>query len=351
MVWIGVDAHKRVHQALALGSDGVIGQRQITNTADGWASLLNWAQVWPERIWAIEGSGALGRGLAQFLAERGEQVHEVSPKWTARRRRTMRRVGKSDRLDAHAVAQVLREEATTLPRVLPEDESVALLRLWVRQREDVVVDMGRTRNRLHDLLLLCDPEYRTGIPSLTSRSGVRACLTYTAPGMGRLAREREQAVRRTAVQLELLLNQERALRTHIEELVAERFAALTTIPGVGPLVAAGLIAELGAPRPGFGEAQLAALAGVAPLEASSAGIVRHRLNRLGNRRLNTLLYHIAIVQARCHPPAQAYLQRRQEQGRTAREARRTLKRFLARRVWQHWQACWPAPPADLPAAA
>lgn len=349
MIWIGVDAHKRLHEAVALGPEGRVGHKTVPNTPGGWASLREWAEAWRERVWAIEGSGALGRGLAQFLAERGERVHEVSPKWTAQRRRTMRRPGKSDRLDAHAVAALLREEADTLPIVLPEESEAASLELWSRLREDVVVDMTRLRNRLHALLLLCDPGYGRHLPKLTSQAGIRACQEYTAPGPGALARAREQAVRQLAAQLALLGRQERELRTSIERAVAARFSALTAIEGVGPLLAAALIAELGAPRPGFGVPQLAALAGVAPLEASSAGGVRHRLNRLGNRRLNSLLYHIAIVQARCYAPARAYLARRQQEGRTPREARRALKRQLVRRVWRQWQACWASTPA-APAA-
>ncbi len=78
MIWIGVDAHKRVHQALALGPDGVAAQKRVANTPAGWADLHAWAAPWPERVWAIEGSGSLGRGLAQFLAERGEPLRAAS---------------------------------------------------------------------------------------------------------------------------------------------------------------------------------------------------------------------------------------------------------------------------------
>ncbi len=206
-------------------------------------------------------------------------------------------------------------------------------------------NLSRVRNRLHALLLVCDPEYQRRLPALTTAAGVAACLEYAAPGDSPLSRAREQAVRHLAAQLALLADQERQLRERLEHLVAARFAPLCAIQGVGPVIAAGLIAELGAPRPGFGEAQLAAMAGVAPLEASTAGVVRHRLSRQGNRRLNRLLHHVALVQARSYAPARAYLARRQQEGRTAREARRALKRHLARRVWHHWQACW-APPAE-----
>jgi transposase len=152
---------------------------------------------------------------------------------------------------------------------------------------------------------------------------------------------REQAVRQVAEQIALLMEQERELHARIEASVRQYFGPLLAIAGVQPIVAAGLIAELGLPRPGLGVAQIAVLAGVAPIEASSAGAVRHRLSRGGNRRLNMLLYLIALAQQRSYAPAQAYLARRQQEGRTAREARRALKRHLVRRIWHQWQACWP----------
>jgi transposase len=341
MLWIGIDAHKRVHQAVALSVDGVLAQKVIANTPVGWTALIQWASAWPERVWAVEGSGSLGRGVAQFLARNGERVHEINPRWTAQRRRGLRRPGKTDALDAQAVARLLREEGESLPLVQAEEPAVASLQLWSRLREDLVLDMTRLRNRLHALLLLCDPEYRQVIRSLRSRRGVQAACTYTAPGMSQLERARERAVRQVAEQITLLMDQERELRTNIEASVRQHFEPLLSIEGVQPIVAAGLIAELGMPRPGFGVPQIAALAGVAPIEASSAGEVRHRLSRRGNRRLNMLFYLIALAQQRSYAPAQAYMARRQQEGRTPREARRALKRHLVRRIWHQWQACWP----------
>jgi transposase len=350
MRWIGVDAHKRVHLAVGLDEGGAT-EHTVANTPAGWAALYQWAQAAPARRWAVEGAGSFGRGLAQFLVAHGETVHEVNPRWTARQRRSARRPGKSDRLDALAVARLLREAAPTLPVVLPEDPAAATAQLWSRLRDDLVADMTRLRNRLHALLLLCDPQYPQRVPRLTTQAGLAACLAYTSPGDTPLARARERAVRQVAAQLALLAGQERELRRELEALVAARFAPLQAIEGVGALTAAGLVAELGPPRRGLGEAQVAAMAGVAPLEASTAGGVRHRLNRGGNRRLNRLLHVIVLIQARIYPPAQAYLARRQQAGRTAREARRALKRHLVRRVWRQWQACWTDPPAVLPVAA
>ncbi len=340
MIWIGVDAHKQVHLALALGREGVLGERTIANTPAAWAALLDWARQWPERIWAVEGAWYLGRGLAQYLAGQGERVHEVNGRWTARRRRGMRTPGKSDRLDARSVAPLLREEAGTLPRVYAEEDEQAAVTLWSHTQAELTKDLTRLINRLHDLLLQCDPQYKATLPDLTTKAAIAALKAYVAPGSGVLAREREALVRAAAAQLELLDDQDRELRRKLERASRARFSPLRQIEGVGPLIACAIAAELGAPRPGFGEAQLAALGGLCPLEASSAGGVRHRLNRLGNRRLNMLFHQIVLTQARLYPPARTYLLRRQAEGRTAREARRALKRLIVRRVFLAWRACF-----------
>jgi transposase len=235
---------------------------------------------------------------------------------------------------------LLREDGHGLQLVQPETVEEASVQLWSRLRDDLVMDMTHLRNRLHALLLLCDPEYKTVMCSLRSRVGIQAARQYTAPGANQLDRVRERAVRQLADQLALLMEQERELRANIEATVQQYFMPLLEIAGVRAVTAAALVAELGMPRPGFGVPQIAALAGAAPIEASSAGQVRHRLNRGGNRRLNVLLYLIALAQQRSYPPAQAYMARRQQEGRTAREARRALKRHLVRRIWRQWQACW-----------
>lgn len=340
MIWIGVDAHKQLHQAVAISEAGIIGERTIRNSEPEWAALFEWAGQWPERVWAVEGAWYLGRGLAQYLAAQGERVHEVNGRWTAARRRGMRRPGKSDRLDARSVATLLREEADTLPRVFPEQDPEAIVQLWSREHATLNEEKTRVVNRLHALLLQCDPQYKTTFPDLQARAAIAELQRYVAPGAGDLARERERAVRRQGVQLALLDEQERELEAKLRRVAKERFSPLTAIEGVGPIIAGALVSELGRPRPGFREEHLAAEAGVSPLEASSAGGVRHRLNRTGNRRLNMLFHQIVLTQGRIYPPARAYLARRRADGLTDREARRALKRHLVRRVYRAWLACF-----------
>src|SRR4029453_14711771 len=121
------------------------------------------------------------------------------------------------------------------------------------------------------------------------------------------------------------------------------FVVLTRLCGVSLLTAGALAGILGPGRRFATDAQLAADAGVAPLEASSAGRVRHRLNRGGNRRLNAVLYRIAVTQAGASAQAKAYVARREAEGKSRREALRALKRHLVRAVWRLWQECCPAP--------
>jgi transposase len=148
-----------------------------------------------------------------------------------------------------------------------------------------------------------------------------------------------------AQRLRLALAQAEDLAAQIRQRAQSRFALLTGLCGVSLLTAGALAGILGPGHRFRTDAQLAAYAGVAPLEASSAGRVRHRLNRGGNRRLNAILHRMAIAPARSSPAARAYLTRREAEGTTRREALRALKRFLVRAVWRLWQECVSQPPA------
>jgi transposase len=154
-----------------------------------------------------------------------------------------------------------------------------------------------------------------------------------------LQQERAAAVRRLAQRLRLALTQAEELANRIRERAAADFWPLTRLCGVSLLTAGTLAGILGPGHRFATDAQLAAYAGVTPLEASSAGLVRHRLNRGGNRRLNAILYRIALTQARHSMEAQAYLERRVGEGKTRREAIRALKRFIIRAIWRLWREC------------
>jgi transposase len=344
MITIGVDAHKRLHVALALDEAGrEIGGWRGPNSTAGWQDFLTWAvALGSERQIGIEGAWNYGRGLAQYLVQNTESVYEVNSRWTAQGRRTARKPDKTDRLDARAVALFLRREALELSQVAAEDET-AILDLLATERESAIGEATRLRNQIHALLLQLDPEYQLDMPAMKSRAGLAKLRTYAALDEKPLSRERAAAVRRLAERLALALTQADALGDRIRTEAAVRFAPLTKLCGVSALTAGMLAGILGPGRRFASDAALAAYAGVSPLEASSAGHVRHRLNRGGNRRLNSILYMIALSQARHSEQARAYLARRISEGKTRREAIRALKRFIIRAIWRLWLECYPAP--------
>ena len=338
MLTIGVDAHKHVHVAVALDPTGrEVGRWRGANRPDDWQGLLAWAVGLGERRqWGVEGAGNYGHGLAQHLVAAGEAVREVNPRLTAEGRRRARRRDKTDRLDAHAVGRAVQREER-LPAVAAEGEAEAI-DLLVAEREAAVAEATRLRNRAHQLLGRLDPAYQARLPRLTTAAGVAALAAYAAEGDD-LRQQRAAAVRRLARRLQLVLEQVAELDGQIEPRARARWSPLLEICGVGPLTAAALAGILGSGPRFASEAQVAAYAGVAPLEASSAGRVRHRLNRGGHRQLNAIIYRIAVTQARHSPAARAYLARRVAEGKTKREALRALKRYIVRAVWKRWQEC------------
>ena len=351
MITIGVDAHKRVHVGLALDDMGrELGHWRGPNSADGWQDFVQWlAAFGAECRVGIEGAWGYGRGLAQHLVAQGAAVYEVNSRWTALGRKSARKPDKTDRLDAHAVALFLHRAVQELPRVAAEDET-AILDLLATEREAAISEATRLRNQIHALLLQLDPEYQRDMPALKSKAGLARLRACVASDDKPLSQERAAAVRRLTERLTLALSQANALSKRIRTAAAVRFAPLTKLCGVSALTAGMLAGILGPGRRFASDAALAAYAGVSPLEASSAGHVRHRLNRGGNRRLNAILYMIALSQASHSEQGRAYLARRVSEGKTKREAMRALKRFLVRAIWRLWLECYPEPEA-LPEAA
>lgn len=340
MTSIGVDAHKQIHVAVAVDDAGrEIARWRGANSSDGWHDLVRWAAALPQpQAWGIEGAWNYGRGLAQHLVGAGAAVSEVNPRWTAAGRLRARTRAKNDRLDALAVALLVWRDSATLPAVTADDET-AVLDLLITEREDAVAEATRVRNQLHQVLLQLDPEYRRHLPTLQSVRGMRAVEEYAIADPRPLQQQRAGTVRRLAQRLRLVQGQAETIAAEIRKLTAPRFAPLTRICGVSLLTAGALAGILGPGHRFTSDAQLAVYAGAAPLEASSAGRVRHRLNRGGNRRLNAILYRIVLTQARHSPQARCYLDRRMGEGKTRSEAVRALKRYVVRAIWQRWQEC------------
>ena len=199
MITIGVDAHKRVHVAVAVDEAGRdVARWRGPNTPTGWQELAQWGAALPGPCrWGIEGAWNYGRGLAEALVAGGAAVYEVNPRWTANGRRRARKTDKSDRLDARAVALVVWREATALPQVPADDETV-VLDLLATEREGTLAEATRLRNQIQQLLLQLDPHYRTRLPSLKTQAGLRALEADNTGAPGPLQQARAAAVRHLA---------------------------------------------------------------------------------------------------------------------------------------------------------
>lgn len=332
MIVVGVDAHKDTHTAAAL--DALTAARRAGRTVaareHGHRELLRWAaDVDDQRVWAIEDCRNLSGGLERFLLEHGERVLRVPPKLMAGERKSARSFGKSDEIDATAVARAaIREPRLPVAWLAGPEREIKLL---ADHRDDLVEESTRHQRRLRWHLHEIDP-------------GLQPALRCVAnPGnLDRLARHlarREQTTqvvicRELIKRIRELARRSAQLQRQLAHLVKARNPALLELPGCGVLMAARILAEVADINRFSNEAQLAAYAGVAPLDASSGRQQRHRLNRTGNRRLNRALHIIAVTQIRIHPPARDYIARRIADGKTVREALRALKRHLARRLFR-----------------
>lgn len=348
MVSVGVDAHKKVLVAVALDDTGqVLSRFHGGNAPADWQRLTHWLTDFDAPVVGIEGAYSYGRGLGQWLCTLGFVVFDINPRWTAAYRRTARRQHKSDAFDAQAVALVVQRDGHDLPRVHPDDLS-SVLHVLVTERESALTESVRLRNQLHAQLF----QLRIEVKSLDTTKSLERLRDSLPVPLNELDRARLLAVTRLIQRCLVAIDQLRLYTAEIEALAEEHYAPLTRIHGVGKLTA-GVIASLLGPASRFtSEAQLAAFAGVAPLEVSSAGKVRHRLNRSGSRKLNSAIYIIALCQARSRDGAgRAYLDRRRAQGHTWRDAVRALKRFIARAIYKAWRECFRLPPVHVQAPA
>jgi transposase len=333
MIVIGVDVHKQSVTAVAVDDAGrMLDERTVPVGSEellGWASALD-----PERLWAVEDCRLLTPWLERQLLGRGEEMVRVSPKLTVPERRAGRVRGKSDPIDALAVARAALREPD-LPRPQPGERVHREIKLLVDHRDDLVDERRRTQQRLRWHLHELDPTLVVPLRRLDRASHLER--------VGRWLARREQDVqvriaRELVARCRSLTRTIEDLNQELEQRAATVAPALLELPGCGAITAAKLLAEIGPISRFKTDAQLARHSGVAPLEASSGNNQRHRLDRGGNRQLNAALYRIAITQSRYHPDARAYLERKHAEGKTRREAIRCLKRLLARAVFNTLKA-------------
>jgi transposase len=330
---LGVDTHRDEHvlAVVTAPAGGVVAGAAAATNGRGYRELLRVAarHAPGRRAWAIEGSGSYGAGLARFLSEHGEAVLEVSRALRPERRLA----GKNDTLDAVRIARAaLASETLALPRAGERREAMRLLLIARRSAVDV---RREALTQLRAVIVTAPEPLREQLRRLSLGKLLDRC--------SRLRRSARPAPDELAVRLVLrsLARRVLAATSEADQLEREILAhvralapALLDEPGIGPIVAAQLIIAWSHHGRLRSEACFARLAGVAPIPASSGQTQRHRLSRGGDRQLNRAL-HTIVLHRRHHDPAtRDYIARRIAEGKTAREATRLLKRYLARHLYR-----------------
>ena len=329
MVTVGVDTHKSSHTLVAVDENGrQLGQKTVEAVSAAHLAALRWASRWPKRRWAIEDCRHVSRRLERDLLSAGQLVLRVPPKLMLDSRRSARTWGKSDPIDALAVARAaLREPRLPVARLEGRSRE---LRLLVDHREDLLAERTRIQNRLRWHLHELDPGISVA-PSALDRYKVLDWLEEALGAhlgvLAEIARQQLRQIRELTIEIKKLERQ-------ISKLVVRLAPSLLALVGCGPLTAAKLIGETAGPARFHSRAAFAMHNGSAPIPASSGARQRHRLNRGGNRQLNAALYRIAITQLRRPGCGRDYYLRCLDAGASRPEALRSLKRRISDQVYR-----------------
>lgn len=332
MIVIGIDPHMKTHTAVALdaATGAVSGDLTVGCDGAGHDRLVSWARGFgEERTFAIEDCRHVSGRLERYLLGRGERVLRVPPKMMAGVRASARSYGKSDPIDAACVARAaLREPGLPVAELAGPEHDVRLLTDY---RDDLVEERRRIIKRLrwncHDLEVALDLPPRVLTRTVWLERLAEALRVLPETTRRRIALD--QTARCVAL-TEEIRSLEREIRAHVRVLAPE----LLEVPGCSALSAAQLVGQLAGASRFRSAAALAMHVGTAPLPVSSGMCERHRLNRTGNRHLNSVIHIIAVTQARMHPPAIAFIARKRSEGMSNREALRCLKRHITRTLYK-----------------
>jgi transposase len=287
------------------------------------------AQASGRRVWALEGTGCYGAGLTGFLLDHGEWVAEID-----RPKRPRGRNGaKSDALDAiRAGREALARDQLATPRQRGHREAIRVL----HTTRTAIVEAGANARRQLKALIITAPEpLRDTLRGRPWRQQARACAALVAvPSDPVEHRATVRALRVTAERMLTARAEVKQLEVELRMLIMAVAPVLLAQPGIGPITAAQVLISWSHPGRFRSEAAFAMLGGAAPVEASSGQVVRHRLNRGGDRQLNRALHTIVMIRQTHHAPTRAYTTRRITEGKSQRDIRRCLKRTVARQLYR-----------------
>ena len=333
MVTLGGDCHKRTHTLVAVDENGKeLAHKTVPAVSAGHLEARRWASQWPERRWALENCRHVSRGLETDLLMAGEVVVQVSPKLMAGARRTGREWGKSDPIDALAVARAALQNGD-LPVAHLESESREV-KLLLDHRDDQVAERTRVQNRLRWHLHELEPTFEVPDRSLDRKVVLNQVAKVLRGHRGVAANIAVELLERVRQLTERINELEREIRA----LVTQLAPSLLELDGCAALGAAKLIGETAGIARFSTPARFAMHNGTAPIPVWSGSPQRHRLNRGGNRQLNAALHRIAVTQMRLGGRGHEYIQHRRAAGDTKKEAIRALRRRISdevfRRMWQ-----------------
>ena len=345
-VFIGVDPHKLSATIEVVDHrETVLVTGRFGTDKAGYAAMRKHVAAWRDRVWAVEGSNGAGRPLAQRLLADGEHVVDVPAKLAARAR--LFDTGhnrKTDAHDAHSVAVVA--VRTTGLRVLSYDVELEALRMLVDRREELTRTRVQTVNRLQRLLSELTPgRAKRDITALQAKAILASVRPRDLAGKTRRRLAVEQLTELVAVEKKI-----KASTKELKAMVLARGSTLMDLPGVGPVVAARILADVADVTRFADRNRFASWTGTAPLDASSGEQIRHRLSRAGNRKMNHMLHIAAATQARLDTEGRAYYRRKLAEGKTRMEAMRCLKRRISDAVYRQLLADAQAATGEHPEA-
>jgi transposase len=323
---IGIDPHKASHTAAAIdGAEKMLGKVRVKANRDQLERLLEWAQEWPERTWAVENATGLGHLLAQQLLGVGEAVLDVPPKLAAKARLLSDgNTNKNDPNDARSVA-VAGLRSTKVRSARQEDYS-AVMGMWSDRYLELAAARTQVVCRLH--ALLCEL-LAGGYPGVLRANAAQQVLEGIDPA-GPADHARLALAWQLLGDLKRIDEQRRETKRHMSLAVAASGTTVTDVYGVGPFVACAVKGHVGDISRFASRAAFAAYNGTAPVEVSSGEKKIYRLSRRGNRRLNHAIHMAAITQIRFPgTPGRAYYERKRAEGKTGKEAIRALKRRIS----------------------
>jgi transposase len=329
-VIIGVDPHK-LSATIEVVDDREqrLGQGRFATDKAGFAAMRKYAGAWPERTWAVEGANGVGRPLAARLLAAGEHVVDVPAKLAARVR--LFDTGhnrKTDAHDAHSIAMVA--VRTTGLRVLTLDPELEALRILVERRESLTRRRIQTVDRLHALLAeLLPGQAKKNLTTGQAKTMLASVRPRDIAGKTRRRIAAEELAELVAVEAKM-----KKATAELKAIVLSRGSHLMDLPGVGPVVAARILADVGDITRFADRNRFASWTGTAPLDASSGEQTRHRLSRAGNRRVNHMIHIAAISQLRLDTEGRAYYRRKRADGKRPLEAIRCLKRRISDAIYR-----------------